>query len=94
MQIHLLKRAEADLENIFDYIAKENIAAAFTILDLIKKRIAQLLDYPHLGRIGTVENTRELIVAGTSYIIVYRIEKERIYILSVMHGAQHWPNAF
>ena len=39
-------------------------------------------------------NTRELVVAGTPYIVIYRVGRERIDILRVVHGAQRWPPRF
>jgi plasmid stabilization system protein ParE len=43
-----------------------------------------------LGRFGSVEETRELVVAGTPYIVVYRVTR-RVEILRIRHGAQRWP---
>jgi toxin ParE1/3/4 len=32
-----------------------------------------------------------LIVRGTPFIVVYRIEPTALVILRVLHGAQQWP---
>jgi toxin ParE1/3/4 len=37
-----------------------------------------------------VPATRELVVAGTPWVVVYRV-KNRVEILRVLHGAQSWP---
>jgi plasmid stabilization system protein ParE len=34
------------------------------------------------------------VVAGTPYIVIYRVGRERIDILRVVHGAQRWPPRF
>jgi hypothetical protein len=47
--------------------------------------------HPHLGRPGREPETRELIVAGTAYIIPYRIHRERLAFLAVLHAAQDRP---
>jgi len=42
----------------------------------------------HMGRLGLVEGTRELI--EWPYIIVYKVDEKRgeIVVVSVVHGAQ------
>ena len=55
---------------------------------------ARLLDNPALGRPGRVPGTRELVVAGTPYILPYRVQGEIIQILHVLHGARRWPERF
>lgn len=35
--------------------------------------------------------TRELVVLGTPYVVVYRIEAAAVVILRILHGAQQWP---
>jgi toxin ParE1/3/4 len=40
---------------------------------------------------GRVRGTRQLIVVGTPYVVVYRIEPASVVILRVLHGAQRWP---
>jgi toxin ParE1/3/4 len=51
----------------------------------------QLVDHPHLGRVGRVPGTRELVVARTPYIVIYEIEGDMIRIIRVLHTAQRWP---
>ena len=38
--------------------------------------------------------TRELIVAGTPYVIPYRVVGDDVEVLAVFHGARRWPGAF
>jgi toxin ParE1/3/4 len=37
-----------------------------------------------------VPSTRELVIAGTRFIVVYRIT-DNVEILRVLHTAQRWP---
>ena len=32
--------------------------------------------------------TRELVIAGTRYVVPYRVKGDRLAILAVLHGAQ------
>jgi toxin ParE1/3/4 len=74
------------------YIAREaGTATALKVGDQIMRVIALLPDNPKLGgRRGRVDGTRELVVAGTPFILVYRLNEAhtRIEILRLLHGSQ------
>jgi toxin ParE1/3/4 len=57
----------------------------------IRAAVDQLAEYPSMGRVGRVPLTRELIIGGTPWIIVYRVRAEMVEIIRVLHGAQSWP---
>ncbi len=82
--------AEADLDILTDYIAQDNIMAAITMRDEIENQIQRLIDFPLSGRIGRVEGTREMVVARTPFVVIYRMTVD-IVIVRILHGAQHWP---
>jgi addiction module RelE/StbE family toxin len=84
--------AIADREQIFDYIAADNLVAAISVDERISERIGQLMRFPESGRPGRVEGTRELIIVGTPYIAAYRFTRKAVRILRVLHGAQMWPD--
>jgi toxin ParE1/3/4 len=94
MEIIWRRIALNDLEGIRRYIALENPAAGVRIRATIRNAVEQLADHPHLGRPGRVEGTRELVIAGTPFIAVYRVLDNRLRILSVIHGARRWPERF
>jgi len=39
-------------------------------------------------------DTRELVISNNPFIAAYTIEKTRIVILALYHGAQPWPEVF
>jgi plasmid stabilization system protein ParE len=88
----LREAALADLERIFLWIAQDSPANARSvsqhILDAIENRIAW---FPHMGRKGRVNGTREWVVRGLPYIIVYNVDEARdaIFILGIFHGAKN-----
>jgi len=41
-----------------------------------------------------VQQVAALVAEGTPFIAAYAIEKARIVILAVYHGAQRWPETF
>jgi toxin ParE1/3/4 len=49
---------------------------------------------PNMGRPGRVEDTRELVVAGTPYVVAYTVLDNQVAIIAVQHSAQKWPDRF
>ena len=83
-----------DLDNAYDYIATTNPSAAFDIIERIEKAVAALRLTPNMGRLGRVSGTRELVITRTPFIVPYRVAKERIEILAVIHSARRWSDSF
>jgi toxin ParE1/3/4 len=81
-----------DREAIFDYLEADSPRAAILIDDRIEAQVELLIDTPEIGRPGRIEGARELVVPRTPYIAAYRIERETVTILRVLHGAQEWPD--
>lgn len=94
MKIVWTEPARQDLRQIFEYIADENPHAAGRLLAVIKEQAVLLQHNPHMGRIGRVDGTRELVITGTQYILPYRLKENQIQILAVFHGARRWPDSF
>jgi plasmid stabilization system protein ParE len=44
-----------------------------------------------LGRPGRKPGTREWVSSPLPYIVVYRVRKEVVEIVRILHGAQRWP---
>jgi toxin ParE1/3/4 len=83
--------AITDREEIFDYIAADNPAAAISLDERISARVQDLLQFPESGRPGRVVGTRELVIANTPYIAAYRLSGDTVRVLRVLHGARIWP---
>ena len=91
MKIVWLPVAERQRAEQMEYIARDNPLAAADQDECVGKRLQVLKDHPRLGRSGRVEGTRELVIAGTPFIVVYRVQAERIEVIRFLHGAQRWP---
>jgi plasmid stabilization system protein ParE len=48
---------------------------------------------PHAGRPGRVPGTRELVIADTPFIVIYRVVAKTLQVIAVLHAAQKWPTA-
>ena len=82
------EQATRQLDQAQDYIAMSNSGE-------VAARIAlQIAAFPMSGRAGRTPGTRELVVSDTPFIVAYAIERDRIVILAVYHGAQRWPEVF
>jgi plasmid stabilization system protein ParE len=79
------------LEEIRARIARDNPAAASRVVPTIRQAARKLADAPGLGRPGRVPGSRELIVSGTPSIVPYRARRDAIEIITILHGAQRWP---
>jgi len=84
--------AEADLEAITDFIARDDVAAAIRMREAIERGVLRLKAHPLSGREGRLRETRELVVARTPFVVVYRLG-EAVELLRVLHGARRWPPA-
>jgi toxin ParE1/3/4 len=91
MRIVWTAPAYRDLNHVFEYVGRDNLAAAGKLIENIFAAAENLVNFPNLGRIGLVPNTRELVVTDSPYYIPYRIKGNEIQILSVIHGARRWP---
>lgn len=85
MKIRWSPEAEADLEDIWRYIAKERPRAADLVEDRIIHAVEQLVDFPFRGREGERAGTRELPVKNTSHRVVYRLDGLTIEIVRLWH---------
>ena len=91
MRVRWLRTALTNLDAEAEYIAEDNPAAAGRTVQRILRAVKLLEKNPAVGRAGRVAGTRELVVAGTPYILPYRVRGEAVEILRVFHGARKWP---
>ena len=94
MRVRWTTPAREQFVGIYEYIGEENRSAAAKIADQIWENTQLLGRHPLAGRAGRVQGTRELVIQGTPFIIAYRVEKNEVWILAVMHEARKWPDEF
>ena len=73
------------------YIQEDNPAAAADVAQAIYDGCDGLNRFPHRGRTGRTDGTRELFFPGLPYIVVYRVKDQVVEIARIYHGAQNWP---
>ncbi len=94
MTIDWTTNAKAQLLRLDDYIFERSPKGAERVVDDIYDAVNLLQNLPFLGREGRVKGTREIVISKTPYVVAYRIQRETIQILAVIHGAQRWPETF
>jgi toxin ParE1/3/4 len=91
MSHRVAPEAEADLDDIWCYIARKSgsleIADRFT--EFLSDRFYLLANHPYIGRRRDEElrpGLRSFPVRD--YVILYRIEKDDVLILRILHGSR------
>ena len=86
--------AQADLDAIAEYIARDDLAAAEQFIEKLTGTFNRLCDGPGIG------SPRDDLMAGLrgrafgSYIIYYHVRPERLEIVRVIHGARDQAKIF
>jgi len=94
MKIKWVRLALTDLDEAAAFISQDNPHAAKRIVKRIQGATRLLSDQPDAGRPGRVHGTRELVIADTPFILPYRVVRNTVQILRVLHGATQWPEHF
>ena len=82
------------INEISDYIAEDNVDAAIKWIKSIIDSVEKLNEFPEIGRkVPEINrsNIREILIKN--YRIIYRLEKNKISVLSVRHGKQILPDS-
>src|SRR6478736_2363230 len=91
----LTATAKKDINDIWDYIAAENIEAADRVLDALESAMAKLAKTPGLGHWREeLADKRHRFHLVYSYLIVYRHEANPIQIVRVLHAARDLRSIF
>ena len=90
MRVRWTTDAADDLERICDYIAGTSPISARRVAQAVVEGVGSLDTFPHRGRAGRVEGTRELVFARLPFGAVYEVHEE-VQVLRILHGAQQWP---
>ena len=89
-KLHWSEVAEVDLDDIYDYIARDVPYYAEMFVDRLIEATDKLEDHPRMGRkvpeADDRDDVRELIVQG--YRIIYLLQTDQLQILTVLHGSR------
>jgi len=91
MRIRWTEGAAGNLDQVEEFIARDNPPAAVAAVRKIIDVAQMLADYPTMGKRGRERGTRELVVAGLPFIIIYAVHREELFIIRVLHTAIKYP---
>ncbi|MCH8029275.1 MAG: type II toxin-antitoxin system RelE/ParE family toxin [Candidatus Dadabacteria bacterium] len=94
MKLKWTRLALQDLRHLHEYIADDNPSAASRMVTRIQEATERLKNHPQMGRPGRVQGTRELVIAGSPYVVVYILGDTEIQIVAIIHSAMRWPDTF
>lgn len=80
-----------DIDSIAEYIAKDSFDIAALFVRRLFEATDRLQKFPLSGRtIPEIKNSdcREIIYGA--YRIMYRIEKDEVWITGIIHSARNW----
>jgi toxin ParE1/3/4 len=91
MIVRITDAAEADLEQIGDFIAQDNPARALSFVNEILDRCLRLADAPRgFPLVPRYEQSGIRRRPYREYLIFYRVEAERIDVLHILNGARDY----
>ena len=88
-KIKILRKAENNLIETFNYISLDNTNYAKIVLDSIKKSINYLSKYPFLWK-KIDDNLRQIVEPKYKFKIIYKVSKNIIYIVAVFKNKNSW----
>ncbi len=82
--------SQRKINEIVDYISKDNIDAALALVEEFEKRVQYLRKHPRSGRMVPALNDKMVrqLVVQSNYLIIYEINKDHIDILTIRHAKQ------
>jgi toxin ParE1/3/4 len=89
-KLRVSARARDELDRIWLYIARENgsVEVASRVTDRVTQQFWLLNRYPNIGRRrDDLRPGLRSFVAG-DYVIIYRVEKDTVVILHILHGSR------
>ena len=89
MHVHITQPAIADLQEIEEFISKDNVVAAGRLVQKLEDLCLSLGEHPNIGRKRDYIKPGLRTIAEGNYIICYRVHKEAVEILRCLYGARN-----
>src|SRR5215218_9922425 len=94
-KFRISRRADADFDAIWDYIARDSVEAADKVEAEIHSEIKRLAEMPGMGHEREdVRNASYRFWRVHSYLIAYRMEGRTLIVVRIVHGARDLRKIF
>jgi toxin ParE1/3/4 len=88
MKLVFRPEAEADLAEIYDYIAADSPASARRFVSLLRRKCEPLREHPRMGRARDDLRPGLRSFPVERYLVIYRVLGDAVEIVSVVHGSR------
>jgi toxin ParE1/3/4 len=86
MKVVVADRADADLLEIYRFLAERSPAAAESVSHAFDRKFELLSEFPFIGRVRSSLAAGIRSVVAHPYVIFYMAEPDQITIVRVLHG--------
>lgn len=89
MKLRISRRADADLESIWQFIARDSADAADRVEAGLHDAMHTLALFPGMGHVRPdVSDPAYRFWTVTPYVIAYRLEEGALVVVRVLHGSR------
>lgn len=75
----------------YEFLRSKEPVNALSVRERLIRAASSLAQFPDRGRAWRVPGSRELLVPGLPYVIIYRVKGDEVLIVSLFHTSQDWP---
>jgi toxin ParE1/3/4 len=90
----LSPKAQSDREARWHYLCQFDEDVADRVDVEIRSCLRLLTTQPYLGTATGSEGIRKFLLGHTRMVALYRVERDQIWVVRLLHGAQDWPARF
>ena len=88
MRIEWTVEAEAELEEMLDYVSERSSQGANSLTQRIAKSLTSILTFPRAGKFDKETDTYDCYVPQTHVVLTYAIKGDLIWIITVWHTSR------
>jgi toxin ParE1/3/4 len=90
MRFRFTKRAARDIEEIGDYIARDNPARAVSFIEALSEKCRRLTEQPAAAPLRAELGQGVRMIRFGRYLVFYSFDADELRIIRVVHSARNW----